>query len=132
MNREELIKKLAEQDYEVNWSDRSFVMDYLEDFYGKMSDEELAKAAEEVSLTDEEVAQIAEEKRVEDEAAGQPELVEPEDWASEILSRLERDDPEGIARPEAISEAIRVVMSDESDPLEWRQRVVAALEAYGQ
>jgi hypothetical protein len=49
MTREELVKKLAEKDYEVNWSDRSFVMDYLEEFYGKMSDEELKEAADEIA-----------------------------------------------------------------------------------
>jgi len=49
--REALIARLAEDDYNVNWSDKSYVIEYLKnEVYGPMSDDELITATEQVSL----------------------------------------------------------------------------------
>ena len=53
MDRDKLIAALAKADYDINWSDREFVMEYLEEIYGKMTDEELTVAAEDVGINPE-------------------------------------------------------------------------------
>ncbi len=51
MDRDKLLQKIAEYDYDLNWSDRTFVIEYLvDDLYAKLSDEELREMAEELGL----------------------------------------------------------------------------------
>jgi hypothetical protein len=45
-----LIDRLAEMDYEENWSDKSYVMEWLREVYGEMTDEDLREYAEQVSV----------------------------------------------------------------------------------
>lgn len=53
-------------------------------------------------------------------------LIEPEDWANELLSRLERDSPDGIVNQHELAFVIKELEAENVEQ-PWKDIVIAEL-----